>query len=402
MTRPVDQKGEVPQTIEPFKNRLPTILLLSGIFLFNFLARFIWGPLLPSIEAELGILHTEAGSLFFMINLGYFTGLLLSGHLSCRLNHHKTVVISCVTCALALLATVVVSSTPVLRMLLVVVGATAGLYLPSGLVSMTYRLQPRDFGKAFAFHEISPSLGFIVAPLLAELLLEYGSWRAVLWPAALGLLAIGLLYARRPRTGCFKGQPPTVHNIKSVAGQPVFWLMLVLFVFGVGANVGVYSMLTLYLRVEIGMARTVGNIILSASRIAAMVSPFAAGWLTVRYGPRPVMAVIVLLSGMTTALLGLADIRWLWMPLFVQPLLATAFFPAGFAVVMRIVAPDYRNLIVAMIMPLAMLIGSGALPTLIGTFADAGLFRLGFILTGTLTIGATACLLYVKPADEDS
>ncbi|KPJ75821.1 MAG: hypothetical protein AMJ54_13810 [Deltaproteobacteria bacterium SG8_13] len=401
LTRTSDHSGDPPQTKEPFKKRLPGILMLAGIFFFNFLARFIWGPLLPNIEADTGIRHTEAGSLFLMINIGYFAGLLLSGHLSCRLNHHKTVVVSCISCALALLAAMAVSSIPALRVILLVVGATAGLYLPSGLVSMTYRLAPRDFGKAFAFHEISPSLGFIVAPLLAELLLVYGSWRGVLWPVAAGLLVIGLLYARRPWTGDFKGQPPTVGNMRSVAGRSAFWLMLVLFIFGIGSNVGVYSMLPLYLQVQFSMDQTAGNVILSASRIAAMASPFAAGWLTVRYGPRPVVAVIVLLTGITTALLGMADARWLWILLFVQSLLATAFFPAGYAIVMRIVAPDYRNLIVAMIMPVAMLIGSGALPTVIGKFADAGWFRAGFVLTGLLTLGTTVCLLFVKPTDEN-
>jgi predicted MFS family arabinose efflux permease len=81
----------------------------------------------------------------------------------------------------------------------------------------------------------------------------------------------------------------------------------------------------------------------------------------------------------------------------VQPLLATAFFPAGYAIVMRIVAPDYRNLIVAMIMPAAMLVGSGALPTVIGGLADADHFRAGFVLIGVLSLSTAACLLFVKP-----
>ena len=401
VTRIPDHGGDPQQTIKPFKDRLPAIVLLASIFFFNFLARFIWGPLLPAIEADTGIRHTQAGSLFLMINVGYFAGMLLSGHLSCRLNHHKTVVISCFTCAVTLLAATAVSSVPALGLALVMVGASAGLYLPSGLASMTYRLAPRDFGKAFAFHEISPSLGFIVAPLLTEMLLDNGSWRGVLWPAAAGLLAIGLLYARRPWTGDFRGRPATVGNMRSVAVRPAFWLMLMMFIFGVGTNVGVYSMLPLYLQVEIGMEQTLGNVILSASRIAAIVSPFAAGWLIVRYGPRPVVAVIVFLTGITTALLGLADARWLWIPLFVQPLLAPAFFPAGYAIVMQIVAPDARNLILAMVMPVAMLIGSGVLPTVIGRFADAGLFQEGFVLTGVLTLCTTACLLFVNPSHTE-
>ena len=66
----------------PFKIRLPAIALLAGIFLFNFLARFVWGPLLPAIEKDLGISHTAAGSLFIFISIGYFIGVFSSGYLS--------------------------------------------------------------------------------------------------------------------------------------------------------------------------------------------------------------------------------------------------------------------------------------------------------------------------------
>jgi len=264
------QSHEVTGNVVPFRDRLTPILILSAIFFFNFLARFIWGPLLPNIEEDLGVRHTGAGSLLLMITIGYFIGLFVSGYLSARFNHHKTVVISCFSCGLALLAAIIVSSLTYLVIVLIVIGVTAGLYLPSGIASMTYRLDPKDFGKAFSFHEIAPSLGFIVGPLLAEALLGWGSWRVVLWPAALGLFALGLFNSFRPSTGDYRGEPPTLKNLQYVASNPAFWMMLILFILGVGANPGVYSMLPLYLQAERGMDQTFTNFTLSASRIAAI------------------------------------------------------------------------------------------------------------------------------------
>jgi MFS family permease len=74
------QSPEAANHVVPFRDRLTPILILSGIFLFNFLARFIWGPLLPNIEQDLGIRHTGAGSLFLMSTIGYFIGLFVSGY----------------------------------------------------------------------------------------------------------------------------------------------------------------------------------------------------------------------------------------------------------------------------------------------------------------------------------
>jgi NNP family nitrate/nitrite transporter-like MFS transporter len=390
------QIHEVANHVVPFRDRLTPILVLCGIFLFNFLARFIWGPLLPNIEEELGIQHTKSGSLFLMITIGYFIGLFVSGYLSARFNHHKTVVISCFSCGLALLAAMMAPSLIYLEVALIGIGLTAGLYLPSGIASVTYRLDPKDFGKAFSFHEISPSLGFIVSPLLAEALLGWGSWRVVLWPSALGLFAFGLFNSFRSSTGGYRGEPPTVKNLQFVASNPAFWLMLILFILGVGANPGVYSMLPLYLQAERGMDQTYTNLALSASRIAAMLSPFVAGWATHRFGARPVLAVNMFLTGIATVMLGLALNNWLWLPLFLQPMLSTAFFPPAYTILTGIVPSSYRNLIVALIMPAGILLGVGALPTMIGAFGDAGMFHEGFTVTGLLVTASTALLWFIR------
>lgn len=396
MNHTASQSHEVTNNVVPFRDRLTPILIIVGVFLFNFLARFIWGPLLPNIEEDLGIRHTEAGSLFLMITIGYFIGLFVSGYLSARFNHHKTIVISCFSCGLALLAAMIAPSLTYLVVVLIVIGLTAGLYLPSGIASMTYRLDPKDFGKAFSFHEIAPSLGFIVGPLLTEALLGWGSWRVVLWPAALGLFAFGLFNSFSSSTGDYRGEPPTLKNLQYVASNPAFWMMLILFILGVGANPGVYSMLPLYLQAERGMDQTFTNFTLSASRIAAMFSPFVAGWATHRFGARSVLAVDIFLTGIATVLLGLALNNWLWLPLFLQPMLSTAFFPPAYAILTGIVPSSYRNLIVALIMPAGMLLGVGALPTMIGAFGDAGMFHAGFTLTGLLVTASTALLWFIR------
>ncbi|MEW6263265.1 MAG: MFS transporter [Thermodesulfobacteriota bacterium] len=383
---------------EPFRRRLHLILFLTAIFFFNFLARFIWGPLLPAIEKDLGILHAASGSLFLMMSFGYGIGLFMSGVFSSRITHKWTVVLSSLAVSLALAAATLAPSLLMLRLILITVGASAGLYLPSAIASLTWRLEPRHWGKAFSFHEVSPSLGFVVGPLLVEALLADCSWRGVLWPVAGAMLVMGLAYAVGPGTGEYRGEAPNLKNVRFVLTQKTFWIMLGLYVLMVGMNVGVYSMLPLYLQSVRGFSQTMTNSVLAASRVAAMFTPFLAGWANDRYGPAPVLAIIISTCGLATALIGLVPGHWVWVMIFLQSILSVAFFPPGFAILAGIVPPSQRNLIVALLMPVAMLLGSGAMPTLIGVFGDSGRFAHGFILFGLLTTFSTLLLWFLKTA----
>jgi NNP family nitrate/nitrite transporter-like MFS transporter len=66
-----------PEVGQPFRACLSGLLLLSGIFYANFTARLLLAPLLPTVEADLGLDHAEAGSLFLYLSIGYFTSLVL-------------------------------------------------------------------------------------------------------------------------------------------------------------------------------------------------------------------------------------------------------------------------------------------------------------------------------------
>jgi len=133
-----------------------------------------------------------------------------------------------------------------------------------------------------------------------------------------------------------------------------------------------------------------------------MLVPAISGWMTARYGPRKVMAVALWLTGIATILLGLTPGRWLWLPLLLQPLLVTSFFPPAWALLSDMVPSGFRNLIVALMMPAAMLVGGGALPTVIGAFGDAHKFYAGFVLLGVIVTACTGLVLLVRQPVDNS
>jgi len=383
-----DILGTDGERVVPFRNRLAPLLFMTAIFLFNFLARFIWGPLLVPIEKDLGISHTGAGSLFFLISIGYMTGLLVSGYISQKISHPRTIGYSCISCGVVLATASTADSPFFLALSLSLVGLTTGIYLPSAIPTLTYGLAPRDYGKAYSFHEISPSLCFIIGPILAEVMLRHFPWKAVLLPVAAGAFLLGIIYLVRPITGRIYGEAPSIRSVKRVLSERRYWFLLLIFMLGAGANVGVYAMLPLYLQAGRGLDQTTANTLLSMSRIAAIFSPFLVGWVTDRFGAGRVLAMIVFTNGVATALLGANSELLFRGALFVQPMLSTAFFPPIWTILSDIVDPRSRNLGVSLIVPPAFIIGGGILPTIIGAFGDAGMFPVGFVLWGVLTFAS--------------
>jgi NNP family nitrate/nitrite transporter-like MFS transporter len=167
------------------------LLFLVGIFFLNFISRIVLSPLLPTVEKDLKIGHDEAGSLFFMISLGYFIGLLFSGFISSRLTHRKTILLSAIALGGALMMVSISHHLWMIHLGLIFLGIAAGFYLPSGIATVTELVRPEHWGKAIAIYELAPNLASIIAPLLAEALLGVFSWRGILMWSGAGSVVSG-------------------------------------------------------------------------------------------------------------------------------------------------------------------------------------------------------------------
>ena len=379
-----------------FKSKIGPILLLSQIFLLNFLGRVILAPLLPTIERDLGVGHGEAGSLFLLISLGYFISLLASGFIASRLMHYRTIILSATAVGLALVTISFSGSQGGLLLGLVLVGLSAGLYLPSGISTLTSLVAPSQWGKAIAVHELAPNLGFVLAPLISEALLRWFSWRGILGIMGVASIAAGMAFARFGKGGRFPGAAPSATSFQSILSKPAFWVIAILFGLGITGSLGVYAMLPLYLVAERGLDQYSANILVAVSRISGLGMAFLAGWATDRFGAKRIMATVLLLTGSMTALLGLAKGYWIIIIVFLQPMLAVCFFPAGFAALSCIGPPSSRNVAVSLAIPLAFFIGAGSIPTGIGIMGDLANFALGFAVVGGLIVAGFLLTLTLR------
>lgn len=171
---------------------------------------------------------------------------------------------------------------------------------------------------------------------------------------------------------------------------------MVLFCLAVAASMGIFAMLPLYLVTERAMEQNHANTLIALSRISGLGMAFIAGWAVDRLGPRRTLSGIFLLSALTTVMLGIAQGYWMILVIFIQPALAVSFFPAGFAALALIGPPAIRNLAVSLSIPIAFLLGAGAIPIGIGIAGDAGSFSLGIFAVGVVIFAGFIFSLYLR------
>ncbi len=380
------------------------LVFLTFIFLLNFTGRIVFAPLMPILERDLSITHGQAGGLFFLITLGYFISILNSGFISSRLTHRKTIVLSATSLGLVLLIASLSTQLWSIAVAALFAGLASGFYLPSAIAILTSLFHSRHWGKALAIHEMAPTLGFILAPLLSEVSLRLFSWRGA--PAFLGAssLILGFAFARFGKGGEFRGEPPGFGAFKALLKQPSFLIIIALFGLGLVGNYCIFTMLPLYLVTDRGIAQDWANTLIGLSRISCIGMTFLAGMVTDRLGPRKTLTGVFLLTGSVTVLLGLLPYPWIVIPVFVQPMLAVCFFPAGFAALSFIGSSQVRGTAVSLAVPLGFLFGGGGVPLAIGLMGDLGFFGLGVSLAGALMLLGSLLAWYLKigPGDVES
>jgi len=384
----------------PFRRHLGSLFFLAAIFFLNFISRIIPGPLMPSIEEDMKLGHGEAGSLFLLISSGYSVVLFFSGVVSSRLTHRRTILLSSLVMGATLLLVSQSRSMGAMRLGLVVMGMAAGLYLPSGLASLTAMVDPRHWGKAIAIHELAPNIGFVAAPFLSEFLLGWLPWRGILGVIGAFSIVVGLGFARFGKGGAFPGEAPSVRALRSLMGAPSFWIMMLLFSLAIGGSLGVYAMLPLYLVSEKGMEREWANALVAVSRVTGIGMAFVAGWAVDHLGAKRSMGMAMLGTGLGTVLLGLASGPWVVPMVFLQPMVAVCFFPAGFSALSMLGEAKVRNVAVSLTIPVAFLVGGGGIPAWIGLAGERGSFGAGMITVGALTAGSVALVRHLRLGEE--
>ncbi len=373
--------------------------MLGGIFFLNFFSRIFFAPLLPELERTLNLTHGQAGLFFFFISCGYFLSLLASGFICSRIGHKRSIILSMAGIGLSLGLLSLTTNIAIVRMAFFLVGLSAGAYLPSAIATISSLFKPYLRGRAFAVHELAPNLAFLTAPMYVALLLPHLSWRYLVRLPIAFLLMAGILYAFWGRDVRIQTPKPDITLYRMLLRHRDFQIMVILFSLGITSTLGIFSVLPTYLISVHGFTEHQANMLVGASRIPALGAALAGGFFADFFGHRRAMGLVLFCGGIMTILLT-QDNHLLISAIWMQPIIAVCFFPAGFALLSRIGPPATRGITVSLTIPLAFVIGGGIMPAIITRMADYGLFTTAIGLTGILIAAGGFLVLLMQDTSQ--
>jgi len=370
---------------------LSFLLFLWFIWFVNFTIRIVFAPILPLVEDEFMVNHAQASSIFIFLSAGYGVAVIVSGLFSGKFGYKKSIILSLLLLGLVAFLIPLVHKFYLIYLFAFVLGFSVGFYLPSAIPLITEYYSEKDWGKAIAIHDTGASSAIFATPFVALFLLQFFPWRGI-------FVVFGCIYIACSIIFCFVSTEVKIDNPpKAVFNDLIkirsLWLMAIIWVFGAGANLGIYSIVPLYLTKELQLNIGFANIILGVSRLGSVAVAIACGFLIDRFNLKKIMFLVMIITGVFTVIMGLVSVRYIGIVLFLQAFFVTAFFPVGLVAIAKTFNREMRSLATGIILALAIAFGGGIIPYLLGVSGDLYSFRLGITILG-IFVGLSSTLIF--------
>jgi MFS transporter, NNP family, nitrate/nitrite transporter len=365
--------------------KLLPLFVFWCFWFFNFSTRTAFSPLLPLIEDSLSLSHGASGGLFTSYAVGYALSLLLAGKFVSIWGYKRVVVVGSVGMGLLLCCFQWAGSYLALHVVFLSLGFVAGMYMPAILSIITGTYDPKHWGKAIGIHDSAAGVSILSMPILITLGLHYLPWKMLLLFLGLGCLILPVFFWKvsiEPRHDRSEQGARYIDLLK----RRTTWIMGLLWMVSAAANLGVYSILPLYLIKERGMEFGLANNLFGFSRVCGLPVAILSGFLTDRYGYRKMAKWSVVAAGLSTIVLALSSsLTQILIALTLQATLSLAFFPVGLAAISKLNPPHERSLALGIIAAIGVIFGTGGAPFLLGLIADRFSFQVGIFWLGVLT-----------------
>jgi NNP family nitrate/nitrite transporter-like MFS transporter len=368
------------------------LLLCWSLWFLVFASRVIFAPLLPVIEAEFLTSHAVAGSLLLFLTSGmtvsYF---FVSSWLNFRVGYKQAILLSLLFMVLFIFLMGYTRSYSQLAVLCFIVGLGSGVYVPAVIPILTSVFSQHHWGKVISFHETGAAIASPLTPLLTAYALGHIEWRSLFFILSIALLFITVIFWRLSPNP--SPEKKTSFRWRSLLTRRVFWIILAICTMGASAMNGLYNIMPLFLVNERGFDLETANRIFGYTRLGGFVAILLAGLIIDRFGVKPVMLGVLLITGIvTTALAEVRGFGWIVAMMLLQATIGVVIFPAMLFSIARITTLHERGPFTSLTVGISTLISVGVAPVFIGAIADVWSFEIGILIVGVAT--TLSCLLF--------
>ncbi len=370
------------------------LFFLWFLWFANFSLRIVFAPIMPILEDEFAVTHARASGIFVFLSIGYGAAVVLSGFFSGRIGYKRSIVSSLALLSIVAFLIPLVNKFYLLYTFAFLVGISVGLYIPSAIPLITEYYSEKDWGKAISIHDTGASTAIFATPFIALGCLQFISWRGIFVIFGCVFLACSIIFHFASTEVKLSNLPKGM--LVRILRTKTLWLMAVMWIFGAGANLGVYSIVPLYLTKELHLEIGHANMLLGISRVGSLVTAGACGFLIDRFNLKKFMFNVMIISGLITIMIGISPVRYTGIVLFLQAFFVTGFFPIGLVMIAKTFNRETRSLATGITLAISMVSGGGIIPYLLGISGDLYSFRFGIIILGICLTSASVLVFKLK------
>lgn len=311
----------VTENLEANRYRWTILLLAVGSFLFTFITRFTWPPLIPVVAPDLGMKMTQAGSYMTAFYIGYVITQIPAGMLADRFGVRTILGVSLIIEGLATFGMGFMTGFDTGFWLRVLTGLGAGAVYGSCARALMEWFPAKERGTAFGIMLAAPSGGIVLANYIVPALNKSVGWHGAFKAVGISTVIVGILVFFLVKTseqskssGSFFGGFKIIFSSKdliltALAGFTLMWVEL-----------GTATWANTYIKKELGFSVASAGLVMIFYGLGGVIAPIISGYLSDKIGKRKQLLItsyaliipLTILFGQQTTIPALAAVGFLF------------------------------------------------------------------------------------------
>lgn len=268
------------------------LALMFLCFVFTFVTRFAWPPLIPVVVPALGMKMTQAGAFMSAFYFGYVITQIPAGLLADRFGVRLILGASLVMEGLSTFGMGYMASYDTGLWLRAITGLGAGAVYAACARALMEWFPAKERGTAFGIMLAAPSGGIILSNYIVPALNQAFSWQGAFKVIGIATVILGIaIYFLVKTSDQPKGEKSMLAGIKVILGNRNILLTAIAGFCLMWVELGTATWANAYIK-KLGFSIADAGMVMIAYGIGGVIAPMVSGYISDKIGNRKLLLII--------------------------------------------------------------------------------------------------------------